>query len=110
MNSRWYFGNTSWQYKTDLEAREKFFYTTHGGIGGDFTEDPAQVGFGSDSTCVPYGKEMVVTRSGYMVEVDRTHPVAKKQGRPVNQICEDGKQAANRFIREGARLYGLPIN
>lgn len=110
MNSRWYFGNTSWQYKTDLEPQEKFFLTTHGGIGGDFLEDGSKAGFGDDTTCVPYGKQMVATRGGNMVEVDRTHPVAKKQGRPINQICEDGKQAANRFIREGAKLYGLPIN
>jgi pimeloyl-ACP methyl ester carboxylesterase len=110
MNSRWYFANTSLQYKSDLPAKEKFFSTTHGGIGGDFMEDPAQVGFGDDSTCVPYGKEKVVTRGGHMVEVDRTHPVAKKQGRPINQICAEGRDEANRFIREGAKQYGLPIN
>lgn len=110
MNSRWYFGNTSLQYKPDLIWQEKFFYTTHGGIGGDFMEDPAQVGFGDDSTCVPYGKEMVVTRGGNMREIDRTHPVAKKQGRPINQICAEGRNDANRFIREGARFYGLPIS
>jgi hypothetical protein len=44
------------------------------------------------------------------VEIDRTHRMAKKEGRPINQICEDGKQAANRFVREGARKFGLPLN
>jgi hypothetical protein len=110
MNSRWYFGNTSWQYKTDLQPQEKFFLTTHGGVGGDFTEDPALVGFGDDATCVPYGKLKITQPGGQEVEIDRTHPVAKKQGRAINQICEEGKQSANRFIREGAKLYGLPIN
>ena len=110
MNSRWYFGNTSVQYKTDLPAREEFFETTHGGIGGDYIDDPRKVGFGTDTTCVPYGKEMIVTADGNMVEIDRTHPVAKKKGRPINQICEEGKRGADRFIREGARRFGLPIN
>lgn len=109
MNSRSYFSNTSVQYKTDKEPQEGFFYTTHGGIGGDFEEDRNKIAWNSDATCVPYGKEWVSTPRG-AVQVDRTHPVAKKYGRPINLICEDGKQAANRFIREGARLYGLPIN
>jgi pimeloyl-ACP methyl ester carboxylesterase len=109
MNSRWYFSNTSVEYKSDLPAREEFFHTTHGGVGGDFNEDPKQVTFGSDSTCVPYGKERIPTRGGY-TEVDRTHPVAKKEGRPINLICEDGKKAADRFIREGAKRHGLPVS
>ena len=109
MNSRWYFSNTAVQYKTDRPPQEKFFYTTHGGIGGDFTSDPKLVGLGDDATCVPYGREMINTRGG-PIPVDRTHPVAKKQGRPINLICEDGKQGANRFIREGARYMGLPIH
>jgi hypothetical protein len=110
MGSRSYFGNTSVEYKTDLAPNEKFFNTTHGGIGGDFVDDPKKIGFGSDATCVPYGKEMVVMPDGAMVEIDRTHRMAKKEGRPINQICEDGKQAANRFVREGARKFGLPLN
>lgn len=109
MNSRWYFSNTAVQYKTDIKPHEEFFLTTHGGIGGDFNDDRNTVTWNSDATCVPYGKEWVSTPRG-AVQVDRTHPVAKKLGRPINLICEDGKQAANRFIREGAKLYGLPIN
>ncbi len=108
MNSRWYFGNTSLQYKTDLPPREEFFRTTHGGVGGDFIEDHNQLSFGSDSTCVPYGKQKIATRGGVR-EIDRTHPVAKKEGRPINLICEDGKKGADRFIREGAKRHGLPI-
>jgi pimeloyl-ACP methyl ester carboxylesterase len=109
MSSRWYFSNTSVQYKTDITPHEKFFYTTHGGIGGDFNADHTKVTWDGDASCVPYGREMIMVRGGPIV-IDRTHPVAKKHGRPINLICEDGKQGANRFIREGARLYGLPIN
>jgi len=110
MNSRWYFSNTSVEYKTDIPAKEKFFHTTHGGIGGDFNDDPSKATWNSDATCVPYGREVVSTGRGGTMVVDRTHPVAKKHGRPINEICKEGKQDANRFIREGARFYGLPID
>lgn len=109
MNSRWYFGNTSVQYKSDLPVQEAFFHTTHGGIGGDFVDDPNQISLGSDATCVPYGKQKIATRAGVR-EIDRTHPVAKREGRPINRICEEGKRSADRFIRDGAKLYGLPVN
>lgn len=109
MNSRWYFGNTSLklQSKADIH-KEQAFNTSHGGIGGDFNDQRSQMRWDSDDTCIPFGREVVSTGRGVAV-VDKTHRVAKRLGRPINLVCEDGKQAANRFIRGGARLYGLPL-
>jgi hypothetical protein len=71
VGSRWSFGHTSTQHRVD-HYEESFFYTSHGGIGGD----------------------LVVT---------------KKFGKPIEQICAEGRDNADVFIRNGAKRYGLPL-
>jgi hypothetical protein len=43
------------------------------------------------------------------VVIDNTHPLSRRFGKPINEICEDGKKAADAFVRAGARERGLPI-
>jgi hypothetical protein len=110
INSRSMFGNSSTMVSSSVdEYIPKSFLTSHGGIGGDFVSNPKEVGFGGDNSCVPQpAKKYITTRAG-TIEVDNTHPLTKKFNLPIDEICKQGRNAANEFVRNGAREKGLPI-
>jgi hypothetical protein len=108
VGSRTYFSNTSTQYKAEY-YEEKYFYTSHGGIGGSFVTDRTQVGMFDDGACVVQPPQRPVVTRGGVVMVDNTNPLTKKLGKPIDIICADGSAEADRFIREGARKFGLPV-
>ncbi len=102
------FQHTSTQYKAEY-YEEKYFYTSHGGIGGSFVTDRTQVGMFDDGACVVQPPQRPVVTRGGVVMVDNTNPLTKKLGKPIDIICADGSAEADRFIREGARKFGLPV-
>lgn len=108
VGSRWSFGNTSLNYigVDNANEAEMKFYTSHGGIGGDFVSKAEEVGFGGDSSCVP--KTIINTEMGPVI-TDTNPALIKKFGKPMDAICADGRDAANAFIRAQARKYGIPI-
>jgi hypothetical protein len=108
VGSRWTFSNTSLNYigVDNAEEAEEKFYTSHGGIGGDFVSKAEEVGFGGDSSCVP--QTIITTEFGAQI-VDTNPALTKKFGKPMDAICADGRDAANAFIRRQARKYGIPI-
>jgi hypothetical protein len=109
VGSRWSFGNTSTQHRVD-HYEESFFYTSHGGIGGDFVADASKVGTFGDSSCTARpDTRQVVTGDGEVVTVDNRHPLTRKFGKPIEQICAEGRDNADAFIRNGAKRYGLPM-
>ncbi len=110
MNSRGTFGHSSIKAGPGVELTAKNFYTSHGGIGGDYISDPKRATITGDKSCIPQPKELTITSSdGYSYTVDNTHPLTKRFGKPINEICEDGRTAADAFIRNGAKERGLPL-
>ena len=109
VGSRGTFGNSSTQYRVD-HYEEQFFYTSHGGIGGDFIADPRAVSTFGDSSCTARPDTRVVNmgRGGTSV-VDNRHPLTRRFGKPIEQICAEGRDQADAFIRNGARRFGLPL-
>lgn len=109
VGSRAMFGNTSTQHKVD-HYEERFFYTSHGGIGGDFVADPKAVSLFGDSSCTARPDTRIVNGGhGETVTVDNRHPLTKRFGKPIEQICAEGRDNADAFIRNGAKRYGLPL-
>ena len=108
VGSRWSFGNTSTQHRVD-HYEESYFYTSHGGIGGDFVADASKVSTFGDSSCTARPDTRMVNTSEGPVEVDNRHPLTKKFGKPIEQICAEGRDNADVFIRNGAKRYGLPL-
>jgi hypothetical protein len=106
VGSRYTFSNTSLNYIGVDHAEEMKFYTSHGGIGGDFVRKAEEVGFGGDSSCVP--NTTVYTEFG-QYNVPKNPQLVKKFGKPMDAICTDGKYAADAFMRAQARKYGIPI-
>ncbi len=108
VGSRSFFSNTSTQYKSEYHE-EKFFYTSHGGIGGSYVTNSSEVGLFGDGSCVVQPDKRPVPTRGGVVMVDNINPLTKKTGKPIDILCSDGSTDANRFIRDGARKFGLPL-
>jgi hypothetical protein len=109
MRSRGSFGHSSTKHASDVNYTSKSFYTSHGGSGGDFVSDPKKATIIGDSSCIPQPTEKTIFVDGMPVVIDNTHPLSRRFGKPINEICEDGKKAADAFVRAGARERGLPI-
>jgi len=108
VGSRWSFGNTSTQHRVE-HYEESYFYTSHGGIGGDFVADASKVSTFGDSSCTARPDTRMVNTRGGPMAVDNRHPLTKKFGKPIEQICAEGRDNADAFIRNGAKRYGLPL-
>jgi|SRR5579859_886708 len=110
VGSRGMFGNTATQHRVD-HYEESYFYTSHGGIGGDFVADPKAVSMFGDSSCTARPDSRIVNtgRGGPMI-IDNRHPLTKRFNKPIEQICAEGRDASDAFIRNGARRFGLPIS
>lgn len=110
MRSRGTFGHSSTRHASDVIYIQKSFYTSHGGVGGDYVSDPKKATITGDSSCIPQPKELVVHDGlGGVRVIDNTHPLTKRFGKPINEICEEGRVGADEFIRNGARERGLPV-
>jgi hypothetical protein len=110
MNSRSTFGHSSTKYAGAVVYTQKSFYTSHGGMGGDYISDPKRDSIAGDKSCIPQPKEITVySPDGYAQTIDNTHPLTRRFGKPINEICENGKKAADLFIRNGARERALPL-
>jgi hypothetical protein len=109
MGSRGTFGHSSTKHASDVNYTSKSFYTSHGGSGGDYVSDPKKATITGDSSCIPQPSEKTIFIDGMASVIDNTHPLSRRFGKPINEICEDGKKAADAFVRTGARERGLPI-
>jgi hypothetical protein len=112
MDSRGTFGNTSTNFAEGVEYVSKYFYTSHGGMGGDYVSDPKEATITGDKSCIPQPNVRIIhaPRGGGSRVVDNTHPLTKRFGKPINEICEDGRMGADGFIRGGAIQKGLPLS
>lgn len=106
VGSRSTFSNTSLNYIGVDHAEEMKFYTSHGGIGGDFVAKPEDLGFGGDSSCIP--NTTVYTEFGHYT-VPKNPKLVKRFGKPMDAVCSDGKYAADAFMRDQAKKYGIPV-
>lgn len=107
VKSRSYFKNTSLNYSEVEHKEEKFFYTSHGGIGGSFITNPKEVStFGDDSCLASFTKH---TRAGRYEQINNPELV-KKLGKKMDVICADGSSDADKFIRAQAQKYGIPVS
>jgi pimeloyl-ACP methyl ester carboxylesterase len=107
--SRSYFGNTSTGYSAGTRYAREYFTTSHGGIGGDYIADPKRASFGSDTACLARPDFIDVQTHYGTTKVDNRALLTKKLHRPIQEICDDGSKRADRYIREGARKLGLPV-
>jgi hypothetical protein len=109
VGSRAIFGNTATLHRVE-HYEESFFYTSHGGIGGDFIADPRKVPmFGDDSCTARPDTRLVNDGKAGLVSIDNRHPLTKRFGKPIEQICAEGRDNADAFIRNGAKRFGLPL-
>lgn len=110
VHSRSYFSNTSTQYKSDYHE-ERYFYTSHGGIGGSYVTSYSDLtSFGDDSCIVKPDTVTIADGTGAVSTIENINPLTKRFHKPIDQICAEGSDDADKFIREGARRYGLPIS
>jgi len=107
VKSRTYFGNTSLNYAGVLKYNERFFHTSHGGIGGSFITNKNEVSTFGDSSCLPTITQQ--TRAG-VIEMTNNPALVKKMGKKMDEICTDGSQEADKFIRAEAQKWGIPIS
>lgn len=109
VGSRGSFSNTSTQYKSEY-YEQRFFYTSHGGIGGSFVTNASEVGIFGDSSCiVKPDKKAIPDGMGGVVMVDNINPLTKRFNKPISEICATASDEADKFIRAGAQKFGLPI-
>lgn len=108
VKSRSYFSNTSLKYIGVDHAEERFFYTSHGGIGGSFITDKKEVSMFGDSSCLP--TITTHTEEGETLELINNPALVKKLGKKMDQVCTDGSTEADQFIRTQAKKYGIPIS
>lgn len=107
VKSRTYFKNTSLNY-TDVEQKEeRFFHTSHGGIGGSFITNPQEISTFSDSSCL--ASITTQTRAG-RIELINNPVLVQKLGKKMDQVCAEGSQEADQFIRAQAKKYGIPVS
>jgi hypothetical protein len=123
MNSRNLFGNAATSSSTGF-YEEKYFDTAHGGVGGDFENKKSgfvnkYLNMGVDTTCVPDTEDFYYDEMNWEPQViKRKNTWAKdsvfkkpgNEGKNIEQICADGRDKANAWIREKAMLRGVPLN
>ncbi len=109
VGSRRYFGNTATTYHTEEPPQEKFFYSSHGGIGGSFVPGEYDRGITADVSCRPQPSTKVMVVEGIPIVMDNINPLTKRFGKSIDQICVEGGRSADAFIRDGARKAGLPV-
>lgn len=107
VRSRAYFGNTSLKYIGVDHAEERFFYTSHGGIGGSFVTKANEVSAFGDSSCLPVID--VQTEQGPL-ELINNPALVQKFGKKMDQVCAEGSNEADQFIRTQAKKYGIPVD
>ncbi|THU38478.1 hypothetical protein FAM09_17580 [Niastella caeni] len=107
VKSRTYFKNTSLKYIDVEQKEERFFHTSHGGIGGSYITDPREVSTFGDSACL--ATITTQTRAG-KIEAINNPALVSKFGKKMDQICAEGSQEADQFIRAQAAKYGIPIS
>jgi hypothetical protein len=107
VKSRTYFSNTSLKYIGVDQAEERFFYTSHGGIGGSFITNKKEVSAFGDSSCL--ATITTPTEDGNTIELINNPALVKKLGKKMDQVCTDGSTDADQFIRTQAKKYGIPI-
>ena len=89
---------------------QKSFFTSHGGVGGDYIKDPKRATAFGDTSCIPQPEQITIYSSdGDSRVVSNINPLTKRFHKPINEICEDGRTSADAFIRNGARERGLPV-
>jgi len=108
VKSRTYFGSSSLKYIGVDHAEERFFYTSHGGIGGSFITDKKEVSMFGDSSCL--ATITTHTEEGGTLELINNPALVKKLGKKMDQVCTDGSTEADQFIRTQAKKYGIPIS
>ena len=107
VKSRSYFKNTSLNYSDVEQKEERFFYTSHGGIGGSFITNPKEISSFSDSSCLATITQQ--TRAG-RIELINNPQLVQKLGKKMDEVCAEGSQEADQFIRAQAIKYGIPIS
>ena len=107
VKSRLYFKNTSLNYSDVEQKEERFFYTSHGGIGGSFITNPKEISTFSDSSCL--ATIATQTRAGRIEHINNPELV-KKLGKRMDEVCAEGSQEADQFVRGQAMKYGIPIS
>jgi len=106
VKSRWYFSNTSLNHVGVQQYEQQFFYTSHGGIGGSYVTNKKEVStFGDDSCLATISQN---TRAG-VVELTNNPKLVSKFGKKMDQICTEGSDKADQFIRAQARKWGIPV-
>lgn len=107
VKSRWYFRNTSLNYDGVEQFEERFFYSSHGGMGGSYVINEKELTMWSDPSCVPSFTRS--TRAGFH-QVINNPGLVKKFGKKMDEVCIEGSIEADRFIRGQAQRYGIPIS
>lgn len=107
VKSRTYFKNTSLNYSDVEQKEERFFHTSHGGIGGSFITNPKEVSTFGDSSCL--ATITTQTRAG-QIEMINNPALIQKLGKKMDVICTEGSSEADKFIRAQALKYGIPIS
>ena len=107
VKSRSYFKNTSLNYSDVEQKEERYFYTSHGGIGGSFITNPKEISTFSDSSCL--ATFTTQTRAG-RIEHTNNPELVKKLGKSMDEVCAEGSSDADKFIRAQAMKYGIPIS
>lgn len=108
VRSRTYFSNTSLKYIGVDHAEERFFYTSHGGIGGSFITNRKEVSMFGDSSCL--ATITAPTEDGNTIELINNPALVRKLGKKMDQVCTDGSSDADKFIRAQAQKYGISVS
>jgi hypothetical protein len=106
VKSRWYFSNTSLNHTGVQQYDQQFFYTSHGGIGGSYITNKNEVATFGDSSCLPTISQN--TRAG-VIELTNNPALVKQLGKKMDQVCAEGSQEADKFIRAAAQKWGIPV-
>ena len=110
IGSRGSFGHSSTSHSSDVVYVQKSFFTSHGGVGGDFVKDPKKATTFGDISCIPQPEQVTIYSSdGDSRVVSNINPLTKRFNKPIDEICEDGRTGADAFVRNGARERGLPM-
>jgi hypothetical protein len=107
VKSRSIFKNTSLNYSGVEQKEERFFYTSHGGMGGSYITNPKEVSTFGDPSCLATITQN--TRAGKS-ELINNPELVKKLGKKMDQVCAEGSQEVDQFIRGQAMKYGIPIS
>jgi hypothetical protein len=110
VNSRNFFGNSSTVKSSSVdEYIPKEFFTSHGGVGGDPVTNPKKSSITGDSSCIPQPTELYVVSEYGTTVIDNTNLLSRRFNKSIDDICIQGRDEANAFIRNAAKSKGLPI-